>query len=81
MKNISDRHFSEFEDQTEFVLDKNSAACVIDSDGSMTLYFPGAADNDNVPEHVQALTAMSLYFAEHFDEVMGWWAKQTSQAN
>lgn len=81
MKNISDRHFSQFEDQTEFVLDKNSAACVIDSDGSMTLYFPEAKEGENVPEHVQALTAMSIYFAEHYDQVMEWFKKQTGQAN
>lgn len=80
MKSISNRHFNHFGEDTTFYLDHTSAATVIDDDGSMTLYFPERG-GEEVPDHVQALTAMSIYFAEHYDEVMDWFHNQMNRAN
>ena len=79
MKSIVGKNFTKFEGVAEFKIDSNAAVCAIDHEGNMHLYVPD--DSETVPDHVVALTAMSVYFAENFDEVMGWWDRRTTNAH
>ena len=81
MKSISNKRIQMFDGDATFRIDATSASAVIDDDGSLTLYVPDVKDNNLVPEHIQALTAMALYFSEHYDQVMNWYGSKMNYVN
>jgi hypothetical protein len=46
-------------EKTVIELEDDEAALVMNSDGQVDLYFPKMADKDNLPKHVQFVSALA----------------------
>lgn len=54
-------------------LDDDTAALVIRLNGDTQMYLPGLGEeNENVPSHSLAISALAMYWSEHHEEIMDW---------
>lgn len=47
-------------ERTTIRLEDDEAALVMDSDGNVSIYFPTMGDDEDVPDHIQFMSAISV---------------------